>query len=232
MQGLELRALRRASLALVCSEPDRDRLHRLVPNADVAVLANAAPIREPLPLSGEPVALFLGAMRYGPNLDALRWLVREIWPLVRRALPVASLIVAGDGSAELGIGDAGAGIEALGFAGEVEALYRRARVALCPLRSGGGTRIKIIEAAMFGRPSLSTALGAEGLNFVAGREIALADGPAELARSCVDLLRDPSRAAAMGAAARRRAKQLYGESAIMERLAGLCRAELARGRGA
>ncbi len=157
----------------------------------------------------------------------LIWLAREVWPKVRRALPAARLLIAGLGSDELNLADAGAGIETLGFVGDLAALYARARLALCPLHIASGTRIKIIEAAMHARPTLSTPIGAEGLAFVPDEAIALADGAEPFARACSDLLGNPARAEAMGLAARETAERLYSPSVVQARLTELCREILA-----
>jgi glycosyltransferase involved in cell wall biosynthesis len=138
---------------------------------------------------------------------------------VRVALPKARLVLAGFGTDELGIGDPAQGIDARGFVADLAPLYGDARIVLCPLRAASGTRIKIIEAAMYGRAALSTAIGAEGLAFAAGREIALADEPEAFARACIELLSDGPRAARIGLAARERAIGLDSLEAMHERLA-------------
>ena len=132
-------------------------------------------------------------------------------------------MVAGIGSDELGLAEPGLGIETLGFVPDLAALYGQARIALCPLQAASGTRIKIIEAAMYGRACVSTRIGAEGLAFENGRSIACHDDPAAFAEACVGLLADPVLATEMGAAARDLANRLYAQDALEEQLAQLCR---------
>lgn len=186
------------------------------------MLPNAAAVREPLPPAASPTALFVGMVRYWPNAEGLIWLVREVWPSVRRHLPQARLILAGLGSDELGLGDSAAGVEAVGFAADLQPLYAEARIALCPLHIASGTRIKIVEAAMFGRATVSTSIGAEGLAFVPGREIALADDAPAFAQACIELLRDQERTLRMGIAACATAQQLYSPAAAAKHLAAIC----------
>jgi glycosyltransferase involved in cell wall biosynthesis len=222
MRRLEREVAVRASVSLVCSTKDMGLLGRLAPGAVLALLPNAAAASGPLPPAEGATALFVGMAHYRPNADGIVWLAREIWPRVRRALPSARLVIAGDGSDELGVADAGLGIEALGFVPELLPLYRQARIALCPLRSGGGTRIKLIEAAMFGRTCVSTTIGAEGLDFEDGRHLSLADEPDAFARACVALLGDPARAEKMGLAAAELARRLYSEGVVADRLNQIC----------
>jgi glycosyltransferase involved in cell wall biosynthesis len=221
-QRLEAEALAKASTALVCSEVDARFLRPLSRRGRIALLPNAAAEREALAPAVTPAALFVGMVRYWPNAEGLVWLVRDVWPRVRRALPEARLILAGLGSDELGLGDSTAGVEALGFAAELQPLYAKARIALCPLHIASGTRIKIIEAAMFGRSAVSTAIGAEGLAFEPGREIVLADDAAAFAQACIDLLSDQETAVRMGMAACARARRLYSPAALQAQLAAIC----------
>jgi glycosyltransferase involved in cell wall biosynthesis len=224
---LEAEALAHASVALVCSESDAAFLRRTGKAGRIALLANAAPEREAPPPASTPTALFVGMVRYWPNAEGLIWLVREVWPLVRRDLPAARLILAGLGSDELGLGDPASGVEALGFTADLAPLYAAARIALCPLHIASGTRIKIVEAAMFARASLSTRIGAEGLAFEPGRDIALAEDAPDFAKACAALLRDGEGAARLGQAARQTAQRLYSPASVSAELARLCREALA-----
>jgi glycosyltransferase involved in cell wall biosynthesis len=221
-QRLEAEALHKASTALVCSEADARFLRRMGRPGRIALLPNAAAAQERLPPAASPTALFVGMVRYWPNAEGLIWLVREVWPSVRSKLPQARLILAGLGSDELGLADSGAGVDAVGFTPDLQPLYAKARIALCPLHIASGTRIKIIEAAMFGRATISTSIGAEGLAFAPGREIALADDAPAFAQACIELLSDQERPARMGMAACATARRLYSPAAVAKHLAAIC----------
>ncbi len=224
---LESEALAGAATTLVCSDADARFLRRAGRKGKIAILPNAAPEQEALPPSADPVVLFVGMLRYSPNAQGLIWLVREVWPRLRRVLPAARLIVAGLGSDELELADHDAGVEALGFVADLKPLYARARIAVCPLHIASGTRIKIIEAAMYARAAVSTTIGAEGLAFEDGREIALADQASAFAEACISLLRDDKNAVEMGLAARDTARRLYAPAAIDTRFKTLCAKALA-----
>jgi glycosyltransferase involved in cell wall biosynthesis len=224
--SLALHALRRistkATCLLVASELDRSKLQAACRKAAAAVIPNTAFTFGPLLKARSPVALFVGNAVYPPNREAIVWLMRDIWPLVREDVPEARLLIVGEGTQQLAAEYSGQGVEGLGFVSELASVYERAAIAVCPVRRGGGTRIKIIEAAMNARPVVSTVVGAEGLSLVPDTEILLDDSPAGFARACARLLLDPELAATIGEAARRRAEAHYAPAIVAERLTALC----------
>jgi glycosyltransferase involved in cell wall biosynthesis len=107
------------------------------------------------------------------------------------------------------------GVEFLGFVQDLDALYARSRVVVAPILTGGGTRVKIIEAALYGRPVVSTTLGAEGLELSAERgELVIADDGEVFAQAVVGLLRDNARAAKVGAAGFQACRNRYCEEVV------------------
>src|SRR4030095_7177078 len=86
----------------------------------------------------------------------------------------------------------------------------------CPIRTGGGTRIKVIEAAAYGKPIVSTHVGAEGLEFEDGREILLRDEPQAFADACIELFRDGSLSSSLGQTARAKAIKLYDRQHVIQ----------------
>jgi glycosyltransferase involved in cell wall biosynthesis len=217
----ERRAAGLAAATVVCSERDAAALRGPARRARVEVVPNTSFDRTALPPSSAPVALFVGVAYYPPNADAIRWLVREIWPLVRARCPAAELVVVGEGAEAVVEGVVGPGVALVGFAPDLEPHYRRAAVCLCPIRAGSGTRIKIIEAGFCARPVVSTTLGAEGLTFRSGEEMVIADEAGAFADAVADLFADPDRCAALGQAARRRAERDYAPGVLVERMAGI-----------
>jgi glycosyltransferase involved in cell wall biosynthesis len=216
------RAAARASCTLVCSDVDRANLRALAPKVSVKILANTARELPALPAATTPTAVFVGIAHYPPNREAILWCASQIWPLVRAQLPDARLIVAGDGTDGLGIDATASGIQCRGFVSDLRDIYQAARIAVCPVRTGSGTRIKIIEAAINRRAVVSTSIGAEGLTFRPGEEIVLADKAAEFAAACVQLLQNPALAERMGDAAHARAKAEYSPKLISDTLVGIC----------
>ena len=199
----ERRSVRLSRTALVCSEVDREKLLALAPGADVRVLPNAVDVLPLAPLPDDPVVVFIGVFRYPPNAEAALWFMQGSWPLIRAAIPAARLLFVGeDGDSLLDSIPPRMGIEVRGFVDSLQEIYANARLVVCPIRRGSGTRIKIIEAAAYGRPVVATTVGAEGLEFSNGREILIRDQPDDFAQACVSLLRDKAASEKLGRAAR------------------------------
>jgi glycosyltransferase involved in cell wall biosynthesis len=215
-----------AATTLVCSEADGRELLSVAPRARVKVLPNTARVRTARPPASEPIALFVGVAYYPPNLEAIQWLVNDIWPRVRARHPEARLIIVGEGAETL-VGDpVPPGLEVRGFEPDLDAVYARARFTVCPIRRGSGTRIKIIESAFCARPTVSTTLGAEGLSFRPGHDILIADDAATFAEACGTLLHDPARCVALGQAACAHARLHYDPEHLVGEIARHLRAAL------
>jgi glycosyltransferase involved in cell wall biosynthesis len=144
--------------------------------------------------------------------------------LVRGQVADARLIIAG-APAETPWSDQPAppGVEYRGFVEDLNALYASARVVCSPIVHGSGTRLKLIEAAAFARPMVSTSMGAEGLAFQDGRDILLRENDAELANACVRLLRDDALCRKLGAAARATMMRLYDAHSIEQQIVEMIR---------
>jgi GT2 family glycosyltransferase/glycosyltransferase involved in cell wall biosynthesis len=148
--------------------------------------------------------LFLGSFRHAPNAEAIQWFLRRVFPLVIERRPQTKLILVGsDPPPRYSLPAQGGSIELRGFVEDITAPLRECAVFLCPILSGSGVRVKLLEAFASGIPTVSTRLGAEGLARRDGEICALADEPAAFAQRILDLLEQPEEAAAMAARARR-----------------------------
>ncbi|HSJ73276.1 MAG TPA: glycosyltransferase family 4 protein, partial [Miltoncostaeaceae bacterium] len=164
--------------------------------------------------------LFPGDLAYGPNVAAARWIADEIAPALRRRAPGRRIVVAGrDASPELREALAAAGVEVRSPVADMREALSGASVVIVPLRSGGGTRLKILEAFGAGRAVVSTALGAEGIEAEHGHHLLIADSAERVAGDVAALLDDPVRRAALAANARALAEERYGWEAIAAALA-------------
>lgn len=187
----------------VTSDEERERLGPVRP--PVLVVPNAVPEVPAAPVAaGGPLALFVGSLHYGPNVEAVRWLAAEVVPELRRLAPQAAVRVVGRGPVpEVREACAAAGVELVADAPSLREHYDAARVVLAPLRTGGGTgRIKVLEALAHGAPLVATPQAVEGLDLEAGREVLVAPDGAGLAAHAARLLADPEAAAALGRAGR------------------------------
>lgn len=181
--------------------------------------------------SGEVTSLknnlvFVGSMDWMPNQDAVRWFVDEIWPTIRKAEPTATFTVVGRRPPpfvqELCMRNNG--IEVTGTVDDVRPYLERATAAIVPLRIGGGTRLKIYEAMAMGRPTVSTAIGAEGLPVTDGKELFLADDPQSFAKRALELMKDPGAGNRMGKAAQDRVRRDFGWEAAAKPFIEICEA--------
>jgi len=217
----ERKCIGASAATFVCSEGDRRYLERLYRTDRVHVVPNSVPIPDGItPQCPTAAVLFVGAYSYKPNADAAQFLIREIWPSIRNEIPDARLVIVGKNPERIpAYRNAPEGVRFTGFVASVATAYAAARVVCCPILSGAGTRIKIIEAAAHGRAIVSTPVGAEGLDFIPGEEIAIASSAADLAARCVSLLKDPAAAQRMGTRAASKAKSLYEKRAIIASVA-------------
>jgi len=174
--------------------------------------------------------LFLGSFRHTPNQEALTWFVEQVLPLVLAEEPRARVLVIGSEPPPLSSFRHAEAVELIGFVEDVREPLARYSLFVCPILSGSGVRVKLLEAFAAGIPVVSTRLGAEGLADRDGEICALADQPADFARHVVELLRDPQKAAAMAARAREEVVTKRDMRGMTQRLVESYRAELARKR--
>ena len=213
----ERRAIKLTRMSFVCSVLDQQYLAHKWGLANVRIVPNSIRLPGRQPLCGEPVLLYLGAYMYPPNAIAAERLITGIWPLVRKSYPRARLLIAGPSPERIACyGQPHAGVEYTGFVEDLDVLYRGVRAVCCPILTGGGTRIKIIEAAAHCKPVVSTRAGAEGLDFEDGQEILVRDRPQAFADACVELLRNDALCARLGQAAREKTEARYDRRAVIE----------------
>jgi glycosyltransferase involved in cell wall biosynthesis len=150
--------------------------------------------------------LFTGMMNYEPNLEAVRYFVKEILPLIRADVPYATFHIAGTNPSPEVIALAAEGVYIHASVPDMRPYFHQACVVVVPLLHGGGTRLKILDAAACGKPIVSTSVGAEGLNFADGRDLLLADSAPGFAQTVIGLLSNPDRQAELSRWARRAAE--------------------------
>ena len=216
----ERRATRTASITTVCSELDRAHLKRLRFPGQIEAIPNAVPLApNPPGLVSAPTILLLGACTYPPNVEAAERLATQIWPLIHQAAPHARLILAGPGTDTLPSKSKNIpGIEYRGFVDDLAALYAETRLVCCPLLTGGGTRLKLVEAASHARPMVSTTKGAEGLDFHNERDILIREQDTDIATACLDLLANDQACLALGQAARQTMATLYDTTSVIRQI--------------
>jgi len=199
--GLAHRVFRQASLelerdwlprftqVLATSECDAELAHAIAPAARVSVYPNAIPYT-PLPAAGEEeVVVFSGNMEYRPNQTAVQYFRQQIWPALRERWPGLVWRLVGKNPEfvrQFTSGDSR--IEVQGQVDDAVRELARAKVAVVPLLSGSGTRLKVLEAWAAGLPVVSTKVGAEGLPIRDGENILLSETPANFTEAVSRLL--------------------------------------------
>lgn len=217
-------AFRSVDGTYVCSAEDQARLLADVPTARATVVPNGADVAYYRPRADDPAAddhtvVFFGLLSTAPNADAARFLVTDIWPRIAAARPGARCKIIG-ARPEAVRHLARPGVEIIGPVDDLRPHLASAAVVAVPLRLGGGTRLKIIEAMAMAKPVVSTSLGAEGIASNTDREIVLADGAEAFAAAVVRLLSDRGERTRLGIAARARAVERYTWSSSAARLEG------------
>ncbi len=183
----------RFGCCVTVSERDREVLCSLNPDLRVVTIPNGTdthllqPLAEP---SGPPAIIFVGSMGYAPNADAAVYLCREILPILqRRVSDLQTWIVGNRPGLEL-LKWQSDQIHVTGLVEDVVPYYQKAHVCVIPLRAGGGTRLKILEAMALGRPVVSTSIGCEGLDVIDGHHLLIADTAETFAEAILRLLQD------------------------------------------
>lgn len=206
-------AYSRANLAMVCSQYDKFLIKSLCSKVPVAVVPNVVNVERYAPSGNGNGSrlLYTGGMDWYPNRDAVEFFVFRVLPQLRTLRDKVSFTVAGRNPPHgfLKRLTRVAGVEFTGTVPDMRDEIAKATICVVPLRIGSGTRLKILEAAAMAKAIVSTNVGAEGLEFVDGEEIILADEPQAIAQAIAGLLDDPPRRRKLGWAARKRVEQQY-----------------------
>lgn len=227
----ELEACRRFDLVFAPSQRECDLLSEMVPDQQFVEVPNSIdPDRiesRSLPSDSNEI-VFVGATHVDANRDGVIWFVEEILPLVREVITdVKVTIVGGHPSRRiLGYGQQ-PHIEVTGYVDDVQPYLHRAGVLIVPLRSGGGTRLKLLEGLCAGVPTVSTSVGAEGLELLPGEHLLIGDDAPTFARRIVEVIGDPLLRARLSVSGRSRVEEKYSwrtsvglvESAVVNAIA-------------
>jgi len=222
LRSFERQVCRQSDRVVCVSEADVIAIQELDPALKAHVIPNgvdtdfyrrekAAPLDLPL-----PALVFTGTMDFRPNVDAMLWFARDVLPLIKPRVPEVQVYVVGQRPhARLDVLRADPAITITGAVDDTRPYIAAASVCIVPLRMGGGTRLKLLEALSLQAPLVSTTLGAEGFAVTSGEQLLLADDAASFAQSIVELIEDRARAQSLGAAGRLFAVQQYDWRSIV-----------------
>ena len=213
-------ASRSADRVLAVSDADADALQRLVPEVAIAVVPNGIDTRayrpDPAAASGGPELVFTGTMDFRPNVDAVLWFADHVLPRVRGVVPDVHVSIVGQRPHQrLDVLRDDPAVTVTGWVEDPRPYIAAASVYIAPLRMGGGTRLKLLEAMSMGKAVVATRLGAEGFPVRDGVEMVLADTPEAFAGAVIELLRAPERREELGRAGRRFVEERYDWSVIV-----------------
>ncbi len=237
LRGLhyELRLLPRFDQVQVCTNENRRYLESFLPGLRGRIVeglrAGIDMTRYEFRADGRDpdTLLFLGSFRHGPNQVALEWFVNAVFPMVRARRPSVQLIVVGsDPPPRHAFDESEGSIQLVGFVEDIRPLLASAAVFICPILSGSGVRVKLLEAFASGIPVVSTRVGAEGLADTDGELCRLADTPEDFAERVIELLENPEAGAAMAARARTEVVNNWDMAAITRKLEASYRELLAQ----
>jgi glycosyltransferase involved in cell wall biosynthesis len=194
---------------IACSASDAAALQEIAPGVLPIIVPNGVdtelfrPGVVPAMQLGVQAMVFTGKMDFRPNVDAMLWFAQSVLPLIRERSPSAHLYVVGKNPhARLAALRANPGVTLTGYVEDVRPYVRGAAVYVVPLLTGGGTRLKVLEAMAMAKALVTTALGCEGIDAEPGRDLVVADNPGAFAEQVLALFSDEARAARLGQAAR------------------------------
>jgi len=215
----ERRAVRSADVCLAAGQRDAATLSS-ISGRKVLLVPNGVTI----PTSRNdrarlPTVVFSGTLDFPPNIEALRWFVREIWPLVRERIPEACLTIVGKNAiAEIHHYDGAHGISVHVNVPSMFEYLEQAWCSVAPMRTGSGVKNKVLEAWAASRPVVMTSHAVNGLRLPAGSEALVKDDHREFAAALANLLTQPALLEALGKAAREHVEQHYTWKAVTEPL--------------
>jgi sugar transferase (PEP-CTERM/EpsH1 system associated) len=222
LRRYEADLLRRVDYTIAMSAPDEAALRDVAPDVPITIIPNGVDLTAYGHFTGQPIPydlLFTGKMDFRPNVDAMLWFGRRVWPLILARRPGATWAIVGqrphprlDGLRHL------PGLTITGAVPDVRPFLAGATVYIAPLRVGGGTRLKLVEAMAMGKPIVATTVGAEGFPIVNGQELVLADAPETFANEVLDLLDNPARGEQLAAAGQAFARANYGWDSLVPQL--------------
>jgi glycosyltransferase involved in cell wall biosynthesis len=179
----------------VVSEAEGERVREVVPGyAPIEIIPNGVDMAHYAPTRGLPepdTLVYSGALTYQANFDAVDFFLREVFPLIRVERPNVKLLITGGlEGVRIDRLPMSPGVILTGYLDDIRPTLANSWVSVVPLRLGGGTRLKILEALALGTPVVATSKGVEGLNLTPGHDFLWGDAPADFAAAVLRLLKD------------------------------------------
>ena len=203
---------------VVMSEADRDSLRDIAPMARSEIVPNGVDTDyfQDSGCGSEQALVFTGGMNMFANADAMTFFLSDVWPEIKKAFPKTRFYLIGqDPPREIcRMSEVDPQIIVTGFVDDVRPFVRKSAVYVVPIRVGGGTRLKVLDAMAQGKAVVSTSIGSEGISVSDGKNVLIADTREELAASVIDLLRDEKKRERLGSEARQFVVENYSWTEI------------------
>lgn len=218
----ELALIRASDVTLVVSPAEQALLATDAPGARVDILSNVHPVHGCRRPFGERAdLLFVGGFQHPPNIDAIGWFVREVFPAVRAELPEVRVHVIGSKMPPTIAELAGPGVAVHGHVADLEPYLDGCRIALAPLRYGAGVKGKLNMSMSYGQPAVATGIAVEGMHLKPGEEVLVAEEPADFAAAVVRLYRDEALWNRLSAAGLANVRRHFSFDAARAAIAGI-----------
>ncbi len=210
-------------LNIVVSEFDKEILEEISPGLKIEIVENGVDINYFLPSerkNNNKRLIFAGRLDQYSNKDAILYFCNKVWPLIKEKIPDTRLTIIGNNPPQklVEIANHDRGIELLGYVDDVRPFFANAMISICPIRDGGGIRIKILDALAMGMPIISTSIGCEGIEITPGKDVLIADTPQEFIESIDKIFSDNDTLINLSINARKTAENKYSWNAISRKL--------------
>lgn len=221
LKSFEINAFNQVDAIVTITDEDKKTISSLCPNKPIHTcltginLNSYKQVIEPT----YPNTLFhFASMDWMPNIEAVDWLLKEVWNDILKQQPNTKLVLAGRGMTDRFKKLASANITIIDDVKESAEFYKTYDVMLVPLWSGSGLRIKLVEGLAYGKAIITTSIGAEGIPYSSGKDLIIADSAKNFSKAIIDLLTDNAKKQSLQLAARKLAEQTFDYKAIAERL--------------
>jgi glycosyltransferase involved in cell wall biosynthesis len=221
LETIERRTARQFAGHITCSDLDTQRLREIVPEANIVVIPNGVDCEffsSADPPTRPNSVIFVGSMNWYPNVSAMMFFLEEIWPALKKRLPAATMDIVGSKPPDtlLKLARSLSDVVVHGYVPDIRPLMDSAAVFVCPIRDGGGTKLKLLDAFAMTKCVVAHPIACEGINVTAGRDVVLASTAEEFTNEISRLLGDSGKRLEIATAARRLAQDQYSFRRIGE----------------
>ena len=226
LEKIEKQICVEVSLNITCSEVDKQRLQKIVPDSWIEEVPNGVDINYFKPdktVVQEKRLLFIGTLNWYPNIEAVRFIANELWPALKLAIPEICIDIIGAQPPEdiVQLSEREAGFNVHGFVDDILPYMNRAAVYVCPITDGGGTKLKVLDALSMEKAMVAHEIACEGINVKNGENVIFAQSVNEYVDAIKLLVDDIDKRNAMGLAARKLIEEQYAYKMVGKKLSNL-----------